>query len=405
MINPDEISKLGVGTYRMSIDNSEHIAALKYALDQGINIIDTASNYQFGNSEKLIGDVIKNVRDDVFLISKAGYIQGNDIRTFSSLLNKTKTTKINDNFYYSVDTTFLRKQIEASLSRLNTDYLDGFLIHNPEHFFSLKKDNKKYVYKYIEEACVLLEDLVSEGLIRYYGISSNVLPQGEIDLKRIIKKEYFQNFKLAQFPYNLIENQATFRKSDMSLVDFCKAREVKTLGNRPLNTRYDGKVIRLADYSDEYSNANFKEEEILFEDFLSKIKSQLEHYGETSPLESFSPIQFFNQNRKKIANPEAVKKAVRSHLLPFVSMLKFSDSKIEKMVFKLTEYWVLYSKKYITERSKELKEKLKLNGIVKNNDGRKISVIACENYLHKGIDHVLVGMRKKKYVDDLLSLV
>ena len=86
-------------------------------------------------------------------------------------------------------------------------------------------------------------------------------------------------------------------------------------------------------------------------------------------------------------------------------MLKFSDSSIEKTVIKLSEYWVLYSKKYITERSKELKEKLKLDGVIKSNDSRKISVIACENYLSNGIDHVLVGMRKKKYIDDLLSLV
>jgi aryl-alcohol dehydrogenase-like predicted oxidoreductase len=405
MINLHELSKVGIGAYRMTSANTEHTAALEYALEKGINLIDTASNYQFGNSEKLIGDTIKNIRKNIFLISKAGYIQGSDIHTYSSSLNNSKTTKINDKFYYSIDTSFLKKQVEASLNRLNTDYLDGFLIHNPEHYFDVKKENKEYIYSHIEEACVFLEGLVAEGLIRYYGISSNVLPQGVIDLKKIVENNCFINFRLVQFPYNLVENQATSKKANESLVDFCKTRGIKTFGNRPLNTKHDNKVLRLADYSDEYLNINFKEEEALFEDFLSKIKNQLQKYGEVSPLESFTPIQFFILNRKKIANPEAVSRAVKSHLLPFVKMLKFSDSSIEKTIIKLSEYWVLYSKKYITERSKELKEKLKLDGIIKNNDSRKISVIACENYLSNGIDHVLVGMRKKKYVDDLLSLV
>ena len=368
-------------------------------------MIDTASNYQNGNSEVLVGNATKGLRENVFIISKAGYIQGDDLKIYSKSLNNDKTIKINDNFYYSLNKSFFRKQIESSLKRLRTDYLDGFLIHNPEHYFSAESNNRNEIYSHLSELCFSLEGIVQEGLIRSYGISSNVLPQSEIDLKKILKDNCFPNFKLAQFPYNLAENQATNKKDNESLVDFCKIRGIKTFGNRPLNTKYNGKVLRLADYSDEYSNVNFKEEEILFEDFLSKIKNQLEKFGETSTLESFTPIQFFIQKRKKIANPEGVNRAVKSHLLPFVKMLKFSDSSIEKTVIKLSEYWVLYSKKYITERSKELKEKLKLDGVIKSNDSRKISVIACENYLSNGIDHVLVGMRKKKYIDDLLSLV
>lgn len=405
MISHENISKIGIGTYKMTNNIINHKKAIEYALESGVNLIDTASNYQNGNSEILVGNAIKRFREDVFIISKAGYIQGDDLKVYSKNLNSNKTIKINDRFYYSLNVSFFRKQVESSLKRLSTDYLDGFLIHNPEHYFDIKKENKEYIYSHIQEACVFLEGLVDEGLIRYYGISSNVLPQGEIDLKKIVENNCFQNFRLAQFPYNLVENQATTKKDNESLVDFCKTRDIKTFGNRPLNTKYDSKVLRLADYSDDYSNINFKEEEALFEDFLSKIKNQLEKYGETSPLESFTPIQFFIQNRKKIANPEAVNRAVKSHLLPFVKMLKFSDSSTEKTVIKLSEYWVLYSKKYITERSKELKEKLKLDGVIKNNDSRKISVIACENYLSNGIDHVLVGMRKKKYIDDLLSLV
>jgi hypothetical protein len=250
-----------------------------------------------------------------------------------------------------------------------------------------------------------LETLVDKGIIRYYGISSNALSTNKIDLRKIINKDYsLPNFKLAQFPYNLIEDEASKKIEGESLIDFCLKNGIKTFANRPLNTTYNGKVLRLADYSSEFVNVKFDKEQILFEEFLNLIKQQLKKLDETSQPEDFSPIKFFIKNRKNIANPEAVINAFNNHLLPFIKELQFHDSKVELILNELLKYWILYSKRSITKRSKKLRELLIKNGVFEFNDKRNFSLIACEHYLNQGIDHVLVGMRNKKYVDSLLNL-
>ena len=407
MINFNKLSKIGLGTYRMTITNKEHINSLQYAIDNGVNLIDTASNYQFGNSEKLIGSILdESTRKKVFILTKAGYIQGSDVNTFSRILNTPRTVKINDNFLYSIEPSFLEAQILASLKRLNTDYLDGFLIHNPEHYFDIKNKNQQHIYDHLIEACTFLETLVDKGVIRYYGVSSNKLPTNGIDMRKIVNEnDNFSNLKLAQFPYNLVENDASKKVNGESLIDFCIKNGLKTFANRPINTTYQGRVLRLADYSNEFVNIDFEKEQILFEEFLSLIKRQLEKFGETSKPDDFAPIKFFIENRTNIANPEAVNKAVNSHLLPFIEQLQFIDGKIKTILTELLNYWVLYSKKSMTERSLELKITLQNKSLFIKDDTRDISLIACENYLKNGINHVLVGMRNKKYVDNLLSLV
>lgn len=400
MIKISDITPIGIGTYRMTLGNIEHQKALKYALENRINLIDTASNYQFGNSEKLIGSILKENRKDQFIISKAGYISGPDIKEFSKFLENSRSIKINNNFFYSIEPNFIKKQIENSLKRLNTNYLDGFLIHNPEHYFDIENVNQIDIYAHLRETCSFLEEMVKKGIIRYYGVSSNTMPTNGINLRKILNNNKFANFKLAQFPYNLIENEAKKpQNNEDSLIQFCKKSNIITIANRPLNTTYNNQVLRLADYTDEYLNVEFEKEEILFKEFLNTIKNQLEKFGETSKPQDFTPISFFIKNRKKIANPEAVIKATNSYLIPFIKQLKFEEkNEIFSIIKKLTNFWILYSKKNITIRTKEIQKKLNLN------EQKDISLTVCETYLKDGIDHVLVGMRKKNYVNKLSKL-
>lgn len=408
MISINKISKLGIGTYRMTISNKEHFSSLQHSIDNGVNLIDTSSNYQFGNSERLIGEIIsKNDRKQLFIISKAGYIEGDDVKEFADLLNLETTTKIDDGFYYSFEKSFLKKQIQASLNRMKTDYLDGFLIHNPEYHLTNPKFNDLNFLRQLQDSFMFLEQLVKDGVIRYYGLSSNKLPSGEINIEKILEnKKMFPNFKLLQFPYNLIENEATQNKKDKdSLIEYCKKNHIKTLANRPLNTTYQGKVLRLANYSSDYATVDFSIEEELFNEFLKLISRRLIEIGETSKPNDFSPINFLIRNRKSIANPEAVMQATNSHILPFIQQLDFKDDKALTLLKELKNYWLLYSKMDSTNRASILKDKLQSCKVLKQNDDRDISLIACEKYLEDGLDTILVGMRKKQYFEKLKTLL
>src|ERR1041385_1459485 len=69
------ISQIGVGCYRMSRGVEDHHTALRHALELGCTLIDTASNYEDGGSEELVGEVLKSKPEyKAFVITKAGYI-------------------------------------------------------------------------------------------------------------------------------------------------------------------------------------------------------------------------------------------------------------------------------------------------------------------------------------------
>src|SRR5262249_16795650 len=130
----------------------------------------------------LIGEVLAARSDpDVFIMTKAGYVQGKafDVleRLRASNLAPSGTVYLADGFAYSLHPDFLCCQIEISLGRLRRDGLDGFLLHNPEHYFGQAggRASRAEFDALIADAFAMLEDLVSEGKIRYYGVSSNTL--------------------------------------------------------------------------------------------------------------------------------------------------------------------------------------------------------------------------------------
>lgn len=407
MIALENLSKIGLGTYRMAIDNENHVKSFDYAVKNGINLIDTASNYTSGNSEKLIGQYIKTQRrGKIFVVSKAGYIQRDDLKTFSSYLDNENCVKNQNGFYYSLEKSFLEKQLNFSLKRLNTDFLDGFLIHNPEYYLLDQGVSKSHFYHKIKESLHFLESLVKDGLIRYYGISSNKLPTGEVDIKEILgDKSDFPNFKLLQFPYNFIENEASKMVENESLLDFCKKNDIRTFINRPLTTIYNKKVLRIADYSKEMSNIDFTLEESLFNNFISKISTRLKDIDPEAEPTDFTALKIIIDKRKEFANPEAVDRIVNGHLLPLVDHLKLLDNqKLISDINDLTFYWKSYAKKSITKRALDLKKDLITSGELNEQDRRDLSLIASEKYLKDGVDHVLVGMRKIQYIDKLKTL-
>ncbi|CAI9679618.1 MULTISPECIES: aldo/keto reductase [Elizabethkingia] len=403
MLNINEISKIGIGTYRMNIDNSQNYEAINYAIESGINIIDTASNYCLGKSELLIGySISKQIRNSVFIISKAGYIQGDDI-------NKIKNShipfiKLSEESLYSIEPDFISLQLENSLKRMKLDYIDCYLIHNPEYYYK-NKISKEDVKKTIFDSFSLLEEKVKEGKIRYYGISSNTL--SSLPLKNILESlDQYPNFKFLQFPYNILERNSNFQLDNFNNISISelKNKGLIILSNRPLNTIYEDKVLRLVDYHVENIHSIEKQEQTIFNSFKSTIKERLIEIGEDSSLENYYPINFFIENRKNIANQAAISESIDSYLYPFLQALQIENNDIFENLNKLKNFWLIFSQYNNQIRLNTLKDKLYDEGIL-TNDQRELSLVLAENYLNAGIDSVLMGLRKKKYIDKIKPIL
>lgn len=138
------VSEITLGCMNLDSDSikSEHI--IDYALYHGINHLDTADLYDFGLNESMIGRSLKHKRQDILLTSKVG--NEFDFQTKEITWNPSRD--------------YIIKALKASLLRLNTDYLDFYLLHG-----GTIKDNT-------EETIDAFESLKKDGLIRSYGISS-----------------------------------------------------------------------------------------------------------------------------------------------------------------------------------------------------------------------------------------
>ena len=161
-----EVSAMGLGCWAMGgawtydnepagwgkVDDAESIRAIHYALDEGINFFDTAANYGCGHSEQILSQAIAGQRDRVIIATKFGYVIDEKrrivIRNDENVVNR------------------IRQECEASLRRLKTDYIDLYQFHKDDY------DPGKAA-----EVRDLLEILVEEGKIRWYGWST-INPEG-----------------------------------------------------------------------------------------------------------------------------------------------------------------------------------------------------------------------------------
>jgi aryl-alcohol dehydrogenase-like predicted oxidoreductase len=129
------------------VDDSDSIRSIHLALDAGIDFFDTAANYGCGHSERILGQALGNRRRDVILATKFGF----------KIDEETKSVTRSPDLVGHI-----RKDCEHSLRRLGTDYIDLYQLHVDD-----------YDPQGIDEVCSVLEDLVAEGKIRWYGWSTN----------------------------------------------------------------------------------------------------------------------------------------------------------------------------------------------------------------------------------------
>ncbi|MEJ8776852.1 aldo/keto reductase [Pseudogracilibacillus sp. ICA-222130] len=138
------ITPLTLGGMSLGKDKQKASDMIDEALYHGINHIDTADLYDFGENEHIIGETIKKKRHDIILTSKVG-----------NHFNKEKKE-----WFWDPSPTYIHQAIDASLKRLQTDYLDLYLLHGGT------------IEDPIDDIIETFERLKEKGKIRSYGISS-----------------------------------------------------------------------------------------------------------------------------------------------------------------------------------------------------------------------------------------
>jgi aryl-alcohol dehydrogenase-like predicted oxidoreductase len=198
------LTTVGLGAWAMggggwdwgwgSQDDADSIATIHRALDLGVNWIDTAPVYGFGHSEEVVGKALAGLRHEVFVATKCGLVW--DERKNAS--------------YSDLRSESIRREVEASLRRLNTDYIDLYQIHwpNPD--------------EQIEEAWATIADLIQEGKVRYGGVSN-------FSVEQIERARSIHPVTSLQPPYSML-----VRDIETDLLPYCEENGIGVIVYSPL---------------------------------------------------------------------------------------------------------------------------------------------------------------------------
>lgn len=294
------VTQIGFGGYRIDDRIEDHEKALTLALKNGINLIDTSTNYNDGHSEILIGNVLKkeSAREKVTLVTKAGYIQGS---TLQHVIEKEKqgssypdVVDCDTTLRHCIHPDFLLHQIQKSLQRLQTHKLDIFLIHNPEYYLIWAENNEidhqeaiKNYYQRLSNAFEFLEDQVKRGNISHYGVSSNTFIKAKTTYTFTSLSTLWKiaeslspnhHFSVIQCPANLLEGHAFTEENqpqDLTAIDFARAHNIGVLVNRPFNAIKDENLCRLVEFHN-----NEPVSQATIEDYLQELLSQENEFNE-----------------------------------------------------------------------------------------------------------------------------
>lgn len=174
------VSALTVGTWAIgganwgNVNKQDSIDAIHAMLDNGVNMIDTAPAYNFGESEKVVGEAIKGIRDKVYVTTK------------TAVYNDVERGFVKDGGRNTVI-----RLCEESLKNLQTDYIDLMVIHWPDIEHNVP----------FEETMTALEELKTAGKIRYVGVSN-------FDQKQIEEIKRYGAISAFQPPYSMVNRSA-----------------------------------------------------------------------------------------------------------------------------------------------------------------------------------------------------
>ncbi len=180
-----EVSAIGIGCWEIgggygSIEEQEFIAAVHTALDLGITCFDTAEAYGFGASERSLAKALDDRRKDAIVVTKfgIGYKEAPNYRDSSR--------------------ERVMVSIEKSLTNLNTDYVDVYMVHWPD------------LNTPFEETMRALDDVVQQGKARAIGISN--FRRGQIETSMVTRR-----VDVAQYCWNMFD-----RRMDQEILPYCR---------------------------------------------------------------------------------------------------------------------------------------------------------------------------------------
>lgn len=194
-LNGREVSRIGLGTWAMGggewgvVSDADAVETCRAIFDHGINLIDTAPIYGHGRSEERIGRAMRQHgrREDFYIATKAG-LEWNERGVFANS-----------------DPKRLRQELEDSLRRLGTDYVDLYQIHWPDTTLP------------VEHAAEVMWELLDAGRIRAVGVSNFSVEQMEAF-------EKVAPVHSNQPPYNLFE-----REIDAEILPYCERKGIAVL--------------------------------------------------------------------------------------------------------------------------------------------------------------------------------
>ncbi len=176
-----------------AVDDEVSAGAIRKALDLGINWIDTAAVYGLGHSEEVVGKTIAGMRDKVFLATKCGMIW-----------DDRRNVKIH------LGPKSVRKEVEDSLKRLRTDYIDLYQFHWPDPETP------------VEESWQVMAELKKEGKVKYIGVCNFNVPL----LSRCASVAPVQSL---QPPYSLVMQEVA-----MEILPYCLQNGIGVVAYSPM---------------------------------------------------------------------------------------------------------------------------------------------------------------------------
>ena len=237
-----DVSVICLGTMTFGEQNSEKdgFEQMDYAIDRGVNFIDTAEMYAvptraetYGKTEEIVGNWIKSKknRDKIILATK--------IASKSSGLSWVRE----GGKKLSFNKKNVNAAIEASLKRLKTDYVDLYQLHWPERnvpkfgVMDFEYDPNDNEWTAIEEVLENLNQLITQGKVRYIGVS-NETPWGLMKFMQVAKEKKLPIMVSIQNVYNLVNRVFDIANSEVSLRENCGLLAYSPLAGGRLSGKY-----------------------------------------------------------------------------------------------------------------------------------------------------------------------